>query len=337
MEPMGADLLRNVRSINDLNRVLLSLRRGDNPLLYYRTVSAWAALRGLGLLFPSKYLLWSQLAAIRKSRVLLVTPLRWRIRGASLGAHLAHLVERLEHSIRMRDRIKFQAVIEARRSMKLLAGFSPRDIANISGESALPPYKGCSKNVELASEIVLVIGPIRDEPGMDRLSFALHWPVWSTKFVFFSLESFDWSDGGTWKEAHFRKISAEIRLMLAGSTHSRLGIVGVSAGGAPALILGSLLNADYVIAAGPTFPHKFPMFLEALRLGAVSTFMEIVYASECIKDEEAARSWLTLVPGISQRPIATGNHLVLAHLAEEQKLTETLESFMGSLRSSKTK
>ena len=125
--------------------------------------------------------------------------------------------------------------------------------------------------------------------------------------------------------------------MLAGFTPSRMGVVGVSAGGAPAMILGSLLNADYVIAAGPTSPQKFSMFLEVLRLGAISTFTEIVYASECIKDEEAARSWLTLVPGISQRPIATGKHNVLAHLADEQKLTETLESFMESLRSSKTK
>ncbi len=72
---MGADLLRNVRSTNDLNRVLLSLRRGDNPLLYYRTVSAWAAPSGLGALFPLKYWFWSQMTRIGKSSAPFFLPL----------------------------------------------------------------------------------------------------------------------------------------------------------------------------------------------------------------------------------------------------------------------
>ena len=226
---------------------------------------------------------------------------------------------------------------QAKKAMAGFAGFSFSDIAKISGVPTPPGFRGYSRNADLASEIVVVVGAANGEPGMGAVEFVLHWPVRSTNMLFFSLDTLELSRSGSWKEADFTKISAEIRSMLAGVTPSRMGVVGVSAGGAPAMILGSLLKADYVIAAGPTSPQKFPMFLEVLRLGARSTFTEIVYASDCIKDEEAARSWVTLVPGISQRPIATGNHNVLAHLAEEQKLTETLESFMGSLRSSKTK
>ena len=330
MEPMGADLLRNVRSINDLNRVLLSLRRGDNPLLYYRTVSDWAATSGIGALFPLKYWFWSQMTRIAKSSAPFFCPLLLRINGASIAAHLADLIGKSYP-------MQFAAVGRAKDSMAGFAGFSFSDIAKISSVPTPPGFRVYSRNADLASEIVVVIGPANGEPGMGAVEFVLNWPVRSTNMLFFSLDTLELSRSENWKEADFTKISAEIRSILAGFTPSRMGVVGVSAGGAPAMILGSLLNADYVIAAGPTSPQKFSMFLEVLRLGARSTFMEIIYASDCIKDEEAARSWVTLVPGISQRPIATDNHNVLAHLAVEQKLTETLESFIGSLCSSKTK
>ena len=287
---MGADLLRNVRSINDLNRVLLSLRRGDNPLLYYRTVSAWAAPSGLGALFPLKYWFWSQMTRIGKSSAPFFCPLLLRINGASIAAHLADL-------IRKRYPAQFAAVRQAKKAMARFAGFSFSDIAKISGVPTPPGFRGFSRYADFASEIVVVVGPANGEPAMGAVEFVLHWPVRSTNMLFFSLGTLELSRSGSWKEADFTKISAEIRSMLAGFTPSRLGVVGVSAGGAPAMILGSLLNADYVIAAGPTSPHKFPMFLEVLRLGARSTFTEIVYASDCIKDEEAARSWADTPPG----------------------------------------
>ena len=330
MVPMSADLLRNVRSTNDLNRVVLSLRRGDNPLLYYRTVSAWAATSGIGALFPLKYWFWSQMTRIAKSSAPFFCPLLLRINGASIAAHLADLIGKSYP-------VQFAAVRRAKNSMAVLAGFSFSDIAKISSVPTPPGFTGYSRNADLASEIVVVIGPANGEPGMGAVEFVLHWPVRSTNMLFFSLDTLELSRSENWKEADFTKISAEIRSILAGFTPSRMGVVGVSAGGAPAMILGSLLNADYVIAAGPTSPQKFSMFLEVLRLGARSTFMEIIYASDCIKDEEATRSWATLLPGISQRPIATDRHHVLGYLAEEQKLAETLESFMESLRSSKTK
>lgn len=331
MEPMGADLLRNVRSTNDLNRVMLSLRRGDNPLLYYRTVSDMAATSGIGALFPLKYWFWSQMTRIGKSSAPFFRRLLLRINGASIAAPLADLIPKsLNHW-------QFAAVHEAKKAMARFAGFSISDIAKISSVPTPPGFRGFSRYADVASEIVVVIGPANGEPGMGAVEFVLHWPVRSTNMLFFSLDTLELSRSENWKEADFTKISAEIRSMLAGFTPSRMGVVGVSAGGAPAMILGSLLNADYVIAAGPTSPQKFSMFLEVLRLGARSTFMEIIYASDCIKDEEATRSWATLLPGISQRPIATDNHHVLGYLAEEQKLAETLESFMESLRSSKTK
>jgi len=330
MEPMGADLLRNVRSTNDLNRVVLSLRRGDNPLLYYRTVSDWAATSGIGALFPLKYWFWSQMTRIGKSSAPFFCPLLLRINGASIAAHLADLIRKSYPA-------QFAAVHHAKKAMARFAGFSFSDIAKISSVPTPPGFRGFSRNADFASEIVVVIGPANGEPGMGVVEFVLHWPVRSTNMLFFSLDTLELSRSENWKEADFTKISAEIRSMLAGVTPSRMGVVGVSAGGAPAMILGSLLNADYVIAAGPTSPQKFSMFLEVLRLGARSTFMEIIYASDCIKDEEATRSWVTLLPGISQRPIATDRHHVLGYLAEEQKLAETLESFMESLRSSKTK
>ena len=147
MEPMGADLLRNVRSINDLNRVLLSLRRGDNPLLYYRTVSAWAATRGIGALFPLKYWFWSQMTRIAKSSAPFFCPLLLRINGASIAAHLANL-------IRKSDPAQFAAVHLAKKTMARFAGFSISDIAKISSVPTPPGFMGYSRNADLHQKLL---------------------------------------------------------------------------------------------------------------------------------------------------------------------------------------
>jgi hypothetical protein len=323
MKPRVRNSVRNFRSISDVNRTYLALRRGQSPILYYNTMRDWAALRGLGALFPFKYWVWSQLSKIGKSSSLRFPMGLFKARGTFVLAQVAKWLKKS-------DAEKFHAVHVARRALKRFGGCDESDIAIFSNENAPTGFAAFSRNSSSESETVLVVCPKNAEPAMARAEFLANWPVTSTKVFFFSLDSLESSEDVSWTGADFAKIMLEIRSCLAGETRSRLGVVGVSAGGAPAIILGFLLGADYVLAAGPTSPLKFAEVLHALQRGPASTFAEIIYARDCSKDEKAAREWAELVPGISLKPVATSEHTVFRYLATRRLLSETLADCIES-------